>query len=61
MPIYEYRCKKCGKIIEVERKMEDRNKRLMCKDCNKKMEKIVSKGSFVLTGSGWYATDYKNK
>ena len=29
-----------------------------CPDCSGKMKKMISNTSFVLKGTGWYATDY---
>lgn len=57
MPIYEYVCEKCGSLIEVIQKVSDeRLKR--CRSCRGKLEKVVSRTSFQLKGSGWYLTDY---
>lgn len=57
MPVYEYQCGKCGKIKEVLQKIDG----LVPKCHNRPMKKIISKGSFILKGNGWYATDYKEK
>lgn len=59
MPIYEYKCGKCGVFELVQRITEDPIKR--CPTCKSKVERIVSRTSFVLKGSGWYATDYARK
>lgn len=59
MPIYEYKCRKCGKIIEVSQKVGDLPL-TKCK-CGGKLRKLISSTSFILKGSGWYATDYKAK
>jgi predicted nucleic acid-binding Zn ribbon protein len=32
-----------------------------CPKCKGKVERVVSRTSFVLKGSGWYATDYARK
>lgn len=41
MPLYEYKCWKCGKIREVIQKFEDRSKRTqICDKCLSKMEPI---------------------
>ncbi|MBI5491933.1 MAG: zinc ribbon domain-containing protein [Deltaproteobacteria bacterium] len=60
MPIYEYKCKGCGKEFEVIQKFSDAPVK-KCADCGGKVEKIISQSSFVLKGSGWYATDYGKK
>ncbi|MEW6211276.1 MAG: FmdB family zinc ribbon protein [Acidobacteriota bacterium] len=57
MPIYEYVCEKCGDHLEVIQKVgDDPLKR--CKKCRGKLEKIISRTSFQLKGSGWYVSDY---
>ena len=60
MPIYEYVCEKCGSRTEAIQKMSDAPLK-KCKKCRGKLEKIFSRTSFQLKGSGWYVTDYSNK
>ena len=60
MPIYEYICEKCGAHTEVLQKLSDAPLK-KCRECKGKLEKIVSRTSFQLKGSGWYKTDYSNK
>jgi len=57
MPIYEYECKKCGRIIEELQTFSDPPLK-RCKHCKGKLEKLISLSSFQLTGTGWYSTDY---
>jgi putative FmdB family regulatory protein len=57
MPIYEYICEKCGNHIEVMQKVTDEPLK-RCANCRGKLEKIYSRTSFQLKGSGWYKTDY---
>ena len=56
MPIYEYKCDKCGVFEVTQRITEGPLKK--CPTCKSKVERIISSTSFVLKGSGWYATDY---
>jgi putative FmdB family regulatory protein len=60
MPIYEYVCEKCGDHIEAIQKVGDPPLK-RCKKCRGKLEKVVSRTSFQLKGSGWYMTDYSSK
>ena len=60
MPIYEYWCEKCGTHIEVIQKISDAPLK-RCGKCRGKLEKTISRTSFQLKGSGWYATDYSGK
>ena len=60
MPIYEYRCKKCGKQFEAFQGITEPDLKT-CKFCRGKVQKMMSLSSFSLKGTGWYATDYKGK
>lgn len=60
MPIYEYKCSKCGEIFEAFQKIDDQPLS-QCKFCQGKVEKLISHSSFQLKGSGWYLTDYAKK
>jgi len=57
MPIYEYACEKCNKHFEVMQKITD-DSLTTCSDCKGRLKKMISSTSFVLKGTGWYATDY---
>ena len=56
MPIYEYRCEKCGDFEEMQRITDPPLAR--CPKCKGKVRRLISSTSFQLKGSGWYATDY---
>jgi len=59
MPIYDYQCSSCGHKAEVMRKVSAASVEA-CPECGKEtFSKQVSAPSFQLTGSGWYATDFK--
>ena len=59
MPIYEYRCEACGAPKEAIQKMSDPPLKV-CEACGAEaLQRVMSRTSFVLKGSGWYATDYK--
>jgi len=60
MPIYEYKCRKCGSQFEAFQGITDPELK-SCKFCKGKVNKLVSLSSFNLKGSGWYATDYGGK
>lgn len=58
MPIYEYRCKSCGHVMEVWAKMSDPPP-AECERCQSAgPEKIISRTAFQLKGGGWYAQGY---
>lgn len=61
MPIYEYECNHCGHTLEAMRKVSDSPLK-KCPACGKRsLRKLVSAGAFHLKGTGWYATDFKEK
>lgn len=60
MPIYEYKCKKCGQINEIWQKLSDLPLS-KCEACGGPVKKIISQNTFHLKGSGWYVTDYASK
>ena len=60
MPIYEYRCAKCGEVFEALQKFSDAPLS-QCKFCDGTVERLISSSSFQLKGSGWYLTDYAKK
>ena len=59
MPIYEYKCAKCG-VVEVMQGIKEAPLK-KCPNCKSKVERMISASSFVLKGTGWYATDYGKK
>jgi putative FmdB family regulatory protein len=61
MPIYEYRCADCGHQDEFLQKVSE-PVLTQCPVCGKpSLQKLLSAAGFHLKGSGWYATDFKNK
>ena len=60
MPIYEYKCLKCGKVFEAIEKITEKGT-TRCKFCKGNVERLISNSSFQLKGSGWYKTDYAPK
>lgn len=58
MPIYEYKCNKCGKHFEIMQKISDKPVKICTHCSSKKIEKLMSQSSFSLKGSGWHKTDY---
>ena len=60
MPIYEFRCKKCGNQIEVFQKLSDKSP-TRCQKCGGRLEKLISPPAIQFKGEGWYVTDYARK
>jgi len=59
MPVYEYKCRRCGDFEVTQRITEKPLSR--CPTCKGKVKKLISNTSFQLKGTGWYVTDYARK
>ncbi|MDI1351486.1 MAG: zinc ribbon domain-containing protein [bacterium] len=61
MPIYEYECTSCHHHFDLMQKFSDEPVTL-CPQCSENtVIKLISAAGFQLKGTGWYATDFKNK
>ncbi len=60
MPIYEYRCRKCGEQFEKIQKFSDAPLG-KCEKCGGRLERLISPPAIQFKGSGWYVTDYARK
>ncbi|RFM22747.1 MAG: zinc ribbon domain-containing protein [Candidatus Thermochlorobacter aerophilum] len=61
MPIYHYRCLACGYETEIEQRITE-PALTTCTNCGQEaFQRVISAaGGFVLKGTGFYNTDYKN-
>jgi putative FmdB family regulatory protein len=57
MPIYEYKCRKCGGTFEVLQKFSDRPLTTH-EGCGGAVERLLSPPGLQFKGTGWYVTDY---
>lgn len=61
MPIYEYQCSNCGHQLEALQNLSEAAL-THCPECGQDtLKKKVSAAGFQLKGTGWYATDFKDK
>ncbi len=60
MPLYEYRCRKCGATIEKIQKFSDPPLDT-CEKCGGMLERLLSSPAIQFKGTGWYITDYARK
>jgi len=60
MPLYEYKCDKCGAVFEVMQKFSDEPLRVH-DQCGGMVERLISAPALQFKGSGWYVTDYAGK
>ena len=57
MPLYDYRCHKCGETFEVRQKFADEALRVH-EGCGGEVERLISAPALQFKGTGWYVTDY---
>jgi putative FmdB family regulatory protein len=60
MPLYEYKCSKCGAVFEVLQKFNDPPLK-KCIRCKGPVKKLLSSPAIQFKGNGWYVTDYASK
>lgn len=60
MPLYEYKCLKCGRLTEKIESVSGPHLK-KCPHCGGKVESVVSAPAIQFKGSGWYVTDYAGK
>lgn len=62
MPIYEFRCAKCGHEFESLQKISDPDPEV-CPECGESggISRLISAAAFRLKGGGWYETDFKSR
>jgi putative FmdB family regulatory protein len=60
VPLYEYKCLKCGRHTEkIEPVAGPHLKK--CPHCGGKVESVLTAPAIQFKGSGWYVTDYASK
>jgi putative FmdB family regulatory protein len=60
VPLYEYRCVKCGRRTEkIESVAGPHLKK--CPHCGGKVESVLTAPAIQFKGAGWYVTDYASK
>ncbi len=60
MPLYEYKCLKCGRRTErIEGVSGPYLKK--CPHCGGKLESVITAPAIQFKGAGWYVTDYARK
>jgi putative FmdB family regulatory protein len=57
MPIYEYKCDKCGDVYEVIQGFSD-TPQTTHEGCGGNVHRLISPPAIQFKGSGWYVTDY---
>ena len=58
MPLYDYRCKKCGTVFEVRHGFDEKPpKTCKAEGCRGRLERLFSPPAIIFKGKGWYVTD----
>lgn len=60
MPLYEYKCLKCGRLTEKIENVAGPHLR-KCPHCGGKVESVITAPAIQFKGAGWYVTDYAGK
>jgi len=59
MPVFEFQCPGCRRIVEKLQRYEDPEPR--CVVCNQPTKRKVSRTSFILKGGGWFKDSYSSE
>lgn len=60
MPLYDYKCQKCGHIFEVTQKITEEPLKF-CPQCKGHIKRLISSAGIIFKGSGFHVTDYGKK
>lgn len=60
MPVYDYKCEKCGRFEYTQRITEDAL--TVCPNCGSHVQRLISRNvGIIFKGSGFYKTDSGNQ
>lgn len=57
MPLYDYKCSKCGHIFEIQQRITEEPLKF-CPECKGAIKRLISAAGIVFKGSGFHVTDY---
>ena len=60
MPLYDYKCEKCGYIFEVQQRITEEPLK-HCPKCKGHIKRLISPAGIIFKGSGFHVTDYGKK
>jgi len=60
VPLYEYKCVKCGHRFEKIESVSAGAKK-KCPECGGRADRMLAAPAIQFKGSGWYVTDYAGK
>ena len=62
MAEYEFKCDKCGMIMQERLPISSKKEVTVCIHCDEYgAKRILSQSTFVLKGGGWYSDAYNKK
>lgn len=60
MPLYDYKCSKCGYVFEVQQRISEEPLK-HCPKCKGEIKRLISPAGIIFKGSGFHVTDYGKK
>ena len=57
MPLYDYKCMKCGYVFEVQQRISEEPLR-HCPKCKGHIQRLIAPAGIIFKGSGFHVTDY---
>jgi len=60
MPLYDYKCEKCGHLFEVKQRITEEPLK-HCPKCKGRIKRLISPAGIIFKGSGFHVTDYSAK
>lgn len=60
MPLYDYKCAKCGHVFEVLQKISAEPLKF-CPQCKGPIKRLISPAGIIFKGSGFHVNDYGKK
>ncbi|MFA5112717.1 MAG: FmdB family zinc ribbon protein [Candidatus Margulisiibacteriota bacterium] len=60
MPLYDYKCAKCGHVFEVLQKISAEPLRF-CPQCKGAIKRLISPAGIIFKGPGFHVNDYGKK
>ena len=60
MPVFDYKCKKCGYTTQ-DVLVDNPDKKVICKKCGHTMQLRMPAPNLKFRGPGFYETEYKDK
>lgn len=60
MPLYDYKCTKCGHIFEIQQRISEEPLKY-CPQCKGPIKRLISAAGIIFKGSGFHVNDYGKK